>query len=75
MKWRSRGGRDTLANQTVVCIYCHALIHLGFIEVSGTAPDKLVWKIGCRPGQPPRAVYHGNKRVSGEPVALEDLLK
>ena len=63
--WRSRGGRDTLSNMICVCAFHHAMIHDGHIEVSGEAPHALTWKLGCRLGKEPLAVYRGQRLIAG----------
>jgi len=35
---------------TAPCVYCHLIaVHGGLMEVSGSAPDALMWVIGRRP--------------------------
>jgi len=40
---RSAGGKDVVNNLVLTCLTCHRLIHDEWINVEGTAPDKLVW--------------------------------
>ncbi|MGE3166500.1 MAG: HNH endonuclease [Planctomycetota bacterium] len=42
--FRVRGGRTVLANEVAVCDRCHALIHAGRLEVSGTVDGRLEWR-------------------------------
>ncbi|MGE3167181.1 MAG: HNH endonuclease [Planctomycetota bacterium] len=42
--FRARGGRTVLANEVAVCDRCHALIHAGRLEVSGTVDGGLEWR-------------------------------
>ena len=47
--FRSRGGTDDDWNLVAVCTAPHlAGIHQGYIDVSGTAPDGLVWEFPGR---------------------------
>jgi hypothetical protein len=46
IQFRSRGGTDELENLTSLCPMHHLLgIHGGFLRVTGTAPDRLVWEL------------------------------
>ena len=46
IEFRSRGGTDELENLTSLCPMHHLLgIHGGFLRVTGTAPDRLVWEL------------------------------
>jgi hypothetical protein len=40
---RSNGGRTVADNEAAVCTCCHALIHAGLLEVTGTPWDGLRW--------------------------------
>jgi len=45
VKFRSRGGGEERANLVSVCATCHLdLVHAGWLMVSGSAPDGLVWE-------------------------------
>lgn len=49
--FRENGGRTILANEVAVCSRCHALIHEGLLEVSGSARRgriDLEWMPHCR---------------------------
>jgi len=41
--FRSAGGRTSLANEIAVCDRCHALIHAGLLDVSGSPYTDLTW--------------------------------
>jgi hypothetical protein len=47
--FRSQNGPDTEQNETGACT-CHHFhgLHKGTIEVKGTAPDGLIWRLGVR---------------------------
>ena len=40
---KSAGGLDIPKNLTLTCVQCHRLIHDEWINVTGAAPDCLVW--------------------------------
>ena len=42
---RSQGGEDIEINLVLTCIYCHDDIHKERLNVSGIAPDDLIWTI------------------------------
>jgi hypothetical protein len=45
----SQGGPDTMPNQTTACRSHHYMaIHAGTVEVEGTAPDGLTWRLGVK---------------------------
>jgi hypothetical protein len=46
--WKSHCGPDELDNLTAVCTMHHPALHEGFIEVEGTAPNALTWRLGVR---------------------------
>jgi hypothetical protein len=48
MQFRSHGGSDDPANLVSVCWIHHRSIHLGYVAVSGQAPDHLTWILGER---------------------------
>ena len=51
--FRSAGGDDELANRTTLCAYHHLRgVHAGRVRVLGTAPDRLRFELGLRPGLP-----------------------
>jgi hypothetical protein len=56
--FRSQGGKTIKENEIAVCRAHHRGIHRGYIRVTGTAPDKLVWELGVRPGYEALAVVH-----------------
>ena len=59
---RSRGGGDEQANLTTVCWKHHLEgIHRGRLSVSGRAPDRLYWELGCRPGEAPVLAARGDR--------------
>jgi len=44
---RSHGGSDDPSNRISLCAAHHLNgVHMGWIKVSGTAPDELRWKLG-----------------------------
>jgi len=52
--YRSAGGEDELANLTSLCPAHHLHgVHLGWIRVSGEAPDGLSWRMPAPPGGGP----------------------
>jgi hypothetical protein len=66
----SLGGPDVESNKTALCFVHHILLLHGLlasIDVSGTAPDLLEWRIGLRPGAPPLLLFRGYRRI--DPVA------
>ena len=63
-------GPDVESNKTSLCFMHHIiLLHglLAAISVSGTAPDKLEWRLGRSPGEPPLLLFRGNRKM--DPVA------
>jgi hypothetical protein len=63
--FRSHGGSDDAANQTVLCAFHHLRgVHAGRIRVTGRAPGELTWELGLRPGLPPLARYRSGDRVA-----------
>jgi hypothetical protein len=46
--FRSHGGSDDPANRVSLCAIHHRSIHLGYVAVSGSAPDALTWILGER---------------------------
>jgi hypothetical protein len=49
-KRRSQRGPNTMENGTTACRLHHGpAIHGGTVEVDGTAPDGLIWRLGVRP--------------------------
>jgi hypothetical protein len=62
--FRSHGGKDTKENEIAVCRAHHRGIHRGYIRVTGTAPDNLVWRLGVRRGYPPLAVVVTSLRTA-----------
>jgi hypothetical protein len=50
VQFRSRGGPSALSNEVTVCGRCHAAIHAGLLDVSGTPEEGLKWK--ARPLDP-----------------------
>jgi hypothetical protein len=42
--FRSHGGPTSLSNEVTVCDTCHALIHRGLLEVSGSPDEGLRWR-------------------------------
>ncbi len=61
IEFRSHGGGLELENLTSLCTLHHlAGIHGGYLKVSGTAPDRLVWELRpSRPGPPPAGIGPG----------------
>jgi hypothetical protein len=55
--FRSRGGRDDLANLVTLCAAHHQRgVHRGVIRISGRAPDELVFEL-------PLCVYRSGDRA------------
>src|SRR3990172_7948499 len=49
VRWRSRGGKDSIDNLTTLCSAHHLHgVHELRIKVTGVAPHGLVWEIGLR---------------------------
>jgi hypothetical protein len=46
--WKSHCGPDHLPNRTSLCSGHHWALHEGFIEVEGTPPNALTWRLGVR---------------------------
>ena len=42
--FRAQGGRTALSNEVAVCDVCHALLHKGLLEVTGSAHTGLTWQ-------------------------------
>jgi hypothetical protein len=50
IEFLSRGGaRRDPANQAGLCAFHHAAIHKGYMRLTGSAPDRLVWTLRGRP--------------------------
>jgi hypothetical protein len=47
-EWKSHCGPDHLPNRTSACCGHHRALHEGFIQVQGTAPNDLTWRLGVR---------------------------
>ncbi len=55
---RSQGGGDEETNLITLCVAHHLRgVHGGTLEITGKAPDQLLFKLGTRPDGPPLAVY------------------
>jgi len=64
IRFRSAGGSDALSNRTTLCAWHHLRgVHAGLVRCTGTAPRRLRFELGLRPGMPPLAVYAGRSRV------------
>jgi hypothetical protein len=58
IRFRSAGGSDALANRTTLCAFHHLRgVHAGRVRVAGSAPRRLRFELGLRPGRPPLVVY------------------
>jgi hypothetical protein len=69
--YRSAGGSEEDTNLTALCWWCHQRgIHGGLLRVTGCAPDRLTWEIGCRPDGPPLQVFHGSTLAAQASAAL-----
>ena len=56
--FRSAGGSDAPGNRISLCAFHHLrCLHAGFLRVSGSAPDCLVFELGLRAGAEPLASY------------------
>lgn len=63
---RSHGGGDEESNLVTLCAaHHHRGVHGGTVEITGKAPDDLVFKLGVRPDGPPLAVYRSGDRLVG----------
>jgi hypothetical protein len=62
--FRSHGGKTITENEIAVCRAHHRGIHRGYIRVTGTAPDKLIWRLGVRPGDSPVAMVVTSLRTA-----------
>ncbi len=64
VRFRSVGGDDDLANRTTLCAYHHLRgVHAGLVRVIGSAPDRLRFELGLRPGQQPLLHYRSGERL------------
>jgi hypothetical protein len=62
--YRRQGGSDELSNRTTLCAWHHLHgEHEHRIRITGTAPDRLVFELGLRPGRRPLAVYDAVERA------------
>jgi hypothetical protein len=68
-EWLSRGGPDTMPNQTATCRRHHLeAIHEGTVEVEGPAPDGLIWRLGVNAdGEALLTVGPGERIMKGDP--------
>jgi hypothetical protein len=58
IEFRSAGGSDDPSNLVSVCAAHHLHgVHMGWVRVTGKAPDGLRWELGVRPGLPPLEVF------------------
>ncbi len=69
--FRSRQGSNELANRLGICAFHHQrCLHAGRLRIRGLAPDRLLFELGVRPGQPPLARYRsGDVLLPGAPVS------
>jgi len=59
--FRSHGGGNARDNRVTVCAAHHLHgIHAGVVRVEGTAPDGLLWELGCAAGKGPLMRMHGD---------------
>ena len=66
MEYRSRGGSNDPTNLLPLCYHDHqGVIHARYARVSGEAPQRLYWELGCRPGREPLLILNGEKVVGG----------
>jgi hypothetical protein len=60
--FRSQGGGNERDNRVTVCAAHHLHgIHAGVVRVEGTAPDGLLWEVGCAAGREPLMRMHGDR--------------
>jgi hypothetical protein len=65
VRFRSRRGTDDHWNLVSVCTAHHlAGIHQGYIVVTGTAPDGLVWEFPCREGREEEEVFLAGREAA-----------
>jgi hypothetical protein len=58
VRFRSAGGSDALANRTTLCAWHHLRgVHRGRVRCTGSAPDRLRFELGLRPGHAPLVAY------------------
>jgi len=58
VRFRSAGGSDAASNRITLCAFHHQrCLHAGRLRITGRAPDRLVFELGCRPGRGPLARY------------------
>jgi hypothetical protein len=64
---RSRGGSNDLSNLTTLCTMHHLrAVHEGWVDIEGTAPDHLTWRLGvARDGQARLTIGPGERVISG----------
>jgi len=63
----SQCGPNTPDNKITLCFIHHQLvIHAGYAQVFGKAPDDLTWEVGIRRDQPPMRLYHGQRLIQSE---------
>lgn len=64
--FRSRGGSNDPENRATLCHGHHRRgVHEGRIRITGRAPHRLRFELGCRPDGPPLLVLQGEKIVDG----------
>ncbi len=64
--FRSRQGSNELANRLGICAFHHQrCLHAGRLRIRGLAPDRLLFELGIRPGQPPLARYRSGDVLLG----------
>ncbi|MCU0727326.1 MAG: HNH endonuclease [Planctomycetes bacterium] len=44
IRFRSHRGGDEVTNQIGLCAFCHNLVHLGFLKITGLAGDRLLFE-------------------------------
>jgi len=69
--FRSRGGTHAMSNLVTTCSGHHVQVHDGLLEITGVAPDRLVFEFRRRGEDEPHLVLT-SERVQFEPIEEEE---